>query len=167
MTCNGSKANPYLISSVNLSSPSDILTLYGGPSVGQPVYYDVDSISMSGQSQLAINGYVVLNVKSSLSLTGQGIVNGITQSPEAVQINYAGTSGVSIGGNGAMSATVTAPDATVSLGGGGSKGYFIGSIRALNVSDQGGYPVHYDVQLSRLDGTVGQMIVSSYTRIKQ
>ena len=66
-----------------------------------------------------------------------------------------------------MSATVTAPDATVSLGGGGSKGYFIGSIRALNVSDQGGYPVHYDVQLSRLDGTVGQMIVSSYTRIKQ
>ena len=54
------------------------------------------------------------------------------------------------------------------LGGrGGSSGYFVGAIRALNVSDQGGYPMHYDVQLQRLDGVMGQAIVSSYARIKQ
>lgn len=165
-TCNGSGANPYLISSVSLSGNGDTLTLYGGPSIGQPVYYDVDSIGMSGKGQLAVNGYVVLNVKTSLSLTGQGILNGLTQAAEAVQINYAGTGGVSIGGNGAMSAVLTAPNATVSLGGGGSKGYMFGSIRALNVSVQGGYPLHYDVALNRLDGILGQVAVSSYTRIK-
>ena len=165
-TCNGSGANPYLISSVSLSGNGDTLTLYGGPSIGQPVYYDVDSIGMSGKGQLAVNGYVVLNVKTSLSLTGQGILNGLTQAAEAVQINYAGTGGVSIGGNGAMSAVLTAPNATVSLGGGGSKGYMVGSIRALNVSVQGGYPLHYDVALNRLDGILGQVAVSSYTRIK-
>jgi hypothetical protein len=71
-----------------------------------------------------------------------------------------------MGGNGAMSAVLTAPNASVTLGGGGSKGYMMGSIRALNVSVQGGYPIHYDVQLNRIDGTVSQMAVSSYTRIK-
>jgi Tfp pilus assembly protein PilX len=70
-TCNGSAANPYLISGISLSGNGDTLTLYGGPSVGQPVYYDIDSISMSGKGQLAINGYVVLSVRSSLNLTGQ------------------------------------------------------------------------------------------------
>ena len=165
-TCNGTAANPYLIRGITLSSPSDVMTLYGGPNVNQPVYYDVDSISMSGQSQLAVSGYIVLNVKTSLSLTGKGIVNGITEAPEAVQINYAGTSDGHIGGNGAMSAVVTAPNANVVLGGGGSSGYMVGSIQANNVTVQGGYPIHYDIQLSRLGGTIGTMVVTSYMRRK-
>jgi hypothetical protein len=119
---------------------------------------------------IAVNGYVVFNVKTSIDIKGQGVSNSLTTAPEAVQINYAGTDasgGVSLHGNAAMTAVLTAPLATVTLGGGGSSGYYVGSIRALNISDQGGYPVHYDIQLSRLDGTVGQMIISSYTRIKQ
>jgi Tfp pilus assembly protein PilX len=165
-TCNGSAANPYLINSINLSSPSDVVTFHGGPDVTHPVYYDVDSISMSGQSLLAVTGYIVLNVRTTLSLTGKGIVNAITEDPAAVQIDFAGTNAVSIGGNGAMSALVTAPNATVTLGGGGSGGYMIGSIQANNVNVQGGYPIHYDVQLSKLGGTVATMVVSSYTRRK-
>jgi len=110
-----------LISSISLNANGDTVTLYGGPSVGQPVYYDIDSLSMSGHGQIVINGYVVLNVKSSMSITGQGIANSMTNMPpEAVQINYAGTAGVSVGGNGAVSAVITAPNATVSMGGGGS-----------------------------------------------
>jgi hypothetical protein len=65
-----------------------------------------------------------------------------------------------------MTAILNAPLATVTLGGGGSSGFFVGAIRALNVSDSGEYPMHYDVQLSRLDGVMGQAIVSSYARIK-
>lgn len=166
-TCNGSAANPYLISSISESANGQTMTLYGGASVGQPVYYDISSLSLSGKGLLSVSGYVVLNVQTSLTLTGNGIANGLTQAPEAVQINYAGTNAVSIGGNGAMSAVVTAPNASVTLGGGGSSGYMVGSIRALNVSDQGGYPIHYDIQLNRLDGTLGQAVMSSYTRIKQ
>jgi hypothetical protein len=134
--------------------------------VTHPIYYDIDSISMSGQSQLAVTGYIVLNVKTTLSLTGKGIINAITEDPAAVQIDFAGTNDVSIGGNGAMSALVTAPNATVTLGGGGSGGYMIGSIQANNVNVQGGYPIHYDIQLSKLGGTVATMVVSSYTRRK-
>ncbi|MGA2072974.1 MAG: hypothetical protein ABSH52_05665 [Terriglobia bacterium] len=73
---------------------------------------------------------------------------------------------VSLHGNAAMTAILNAPLATVDLGG-GSSGYFVGAIRALNVSAQGGYPMHYDVQLSRLDGVMGQAMVSSYARIRQ
>jgi hypothetical protein len=88
--------------------------------------------------------------------------------PEAMQINTACPgSCVSMGGNGGLSAIVTAPNATVSLGGGGSKGYMVGAIRAANVSVFGGYPVHYDLQLNRLEGVMGQTVISSYTRIKQ
>lgn len=165
-TCDGSAAKPYLIKTINLSSPSDVVTLYGGPSVDQPIYYDIDSISDSGQSQIGINGYVVLNVKSTLSLAGKGVVNGITQKPEALQINYAGSSAAAIKGNGGMSALITAPNAEVDLGGGGSAGYMIGAIQAANVKVQGGYPIHYDVQLNRLSGTLGTMVVSAYSRRK-
>ena len=41
-----------------------------------------------------------------MSITGNGVTNGISGivdiPPESVQINYAGTSGVSLGGNGAF-----------------------------------------------------------------
>jgi len=86
--------------------------------------------------------------------------------PESVVINYAGTNAVSISGNGAISALLNAPNADVNLGGGGSGGYFVGAVQANNVSVQGGYPVHYDVQLSRTGGTMGVMVTSASGRKK-
>ncbi len=167
-TCNGSKNNPYLISSINLSGGSSTnVTLYGGPNFFNPAYYDIDVLNESGQGQITIQGFVVLNVRSNLSITGQGIANPLTTSPEALQINYAGTSAATLSGNGGITALVTAPNATVNMGGGGSKGYLVGSVRALNVNDQGGYPVHYDIQLKRMDGTMAQIVITSYSRIKQ
>jgi hypothetical protein len=162
----GSKASPYLINSI--SSNSDTFTFNGGANIASPIYYDIASIGLGGNnSAIAVNGYVVFNVSTSIDIKGQGVANSLTTAPEAVQINYAGTGAVSLHGNAAMTAILNAPLATVDLGGGGSSGYFVGAIRALNVSDQGGYPMHYDVQLSRLDGVMGQDIVSSYARIKQ
>jgi hypothetical protein len=169
-TCNGTQANPFEISSISISGNGTTVSLIGGPDVQHPVYYDVDSLSESGKAQINVSGFVVLNVRTSMSITGNGVTNGISGTadipPEAVQINYAGTSGVSLGGNGAISALVNTPNATVTLGGGGSKGYFVGAIQASSVSDQGGYPVHYDLQLNRLGGSVGTMSISSYSRIK-
>jgi len=163
--CNGSASNPYLISGVSLSGGS--LTLTGGASPSSSVYYDIDSVTESGLANLVTNGYVVLNVRSSLSINGQGVANPLTTSPEALQINYGGTSAVTLGGNGGISAIISAPNATVNLGGGGSKGYLVGAVQAANISDQGGYPVHYDLQLGRAEGTLSPMIITSYTRIKQ
>lgn len=165
--CNGSVTNPYLVNSVTLSGGSLTLTLFGGPSVSNPVYYDMDALTESGLASIVINGYVVLNVQSSLSITGLGVLSPLTTRPEALQINYAGTGAVSFGGNGSMSAVLSAPSATVNLGGGGSKGYLVGAVEAANINDLGGYPVHYDLQLKRLEGTLGRIVITSYSRIKQ
>ncbi len=168
-TCNGTAASPYDISSLTLSgNPSTLLEMVGSSSAQNPVYYDIGSFSESGNATIAISGYVVLNIQSYLSITGNGISNGIGAAipPAWLTINYAGTNGVTIGGNGAVTAVLNAPNATVTLGGGGSGGYFIGSVQANNVVDQGGYPIHYDIQLSRLGGTMGQMLVTAYSRKK-
>jgi Tfp pilus assembly protein PilV len=171
-TCNGTAAHPYEISSVSMTGGgkggnAPALELVGGSSALNPVYYDIDSFSQN-QGELDVSGYVVLNVKSNFSIGGLGIANGVSSSvpPECVVINYAGTNGVSINGNGAISALLNAPNATVSLGGGGSGGYFVGAIQANNVSVQGGYPVHYDVQLKDAGGTMGVMVTSAYSRKK-
>jgi len=169
-TCDGSAAKPYLISSASLTSGSNTLTITGGLDYEHPIYYDLDALAESGKGAITITGFVVLNVKTSVSITGQGITNAMNSNepPEALLINTACSgSCVSMGGNGGMSAIVTAPNATVTLGGGGSKGYMVGAIRAANVSDSGGYPVHYDLQLNRLEGVLGQTVISSYTRVKQ
>lgn len=171
-SCNGTAAHPYEISSISMTGGggggnAPVLDLVGGADPLNPVYYDIDSLS-ENTGAIDVSGYVVINIKSSLSISGLGITNGVASSipPQAVVINYAGTNSVSISGNGAISALLNAPDATVSLGGGGSGGYFVGAIQANNVSVQGGYPVHYDVQLSHSGGTMGVMVTSAYSRKK-
>ena len=169
-TCNGTAAHPFEIGSIGISGNGTTIAFLGGPDILHPVYYDIDSISESGKSQINVSGYVVLNIQTSMSITGNGVTNGISGTvnipPEAVQINYTGTAGVSLGGNGAVSALVNAPNATVSLGGGGSKGYMVGAINANNVTVQGGYPVHYDIQLNRLSGSLGTIAATAYSRKK-
>ena len=171
-TCNGTSAHPYEISSISMSGGggggnAPVLELVGGSSPLNPVYYDIDSLSET-QGQINVSGYVIINIKTSLSIAGLGISNGIASSipPQCVVINYAGTNSVSINGNGAVSALLNAPNATVNLGGGGSGGYFVGAVQADNVSVQGGYPVHYDVQLGQVGGTMGVMVTSAYSRKK-
>lgn len=171
-SCDGTATHPYEISSITMSGgggggSAPVLELVGGSSPLNPVYYDVDSLSET-QGQISVSGYVVINIKTSLSIGGLGIANGLSSSisPECVAINYAGTNSVSISGNGAVSAILSAPKATVTLGGGGSGGYFVGAVLANNVSVQGGYPVHYDVQLRQAGGTMGVMVTSAYSRKK-
>lgn len=169
LTCNGTAAHPYEISSISLRS-SDKLQFIGGTDFLHPVYYDIDSIDEAGNAEIDVSGYVALNVQTRMSITGNGVTNGVAGvtdiPPECVQINFAGTGTVSLGGNGAISAIITAPNATVSLGGGGSAGYFVGSIQADQIDDGGGYPVHYDLQLNRLGGTLGTIATTAYSRKK-
>ena len=137
----------------------------GGPDIFNPVYYDINAITLNGLDHLNVAGYAVWNVKSTLDLHGNGISNSLNNAPESCQINFAGTS-AAIGGNGAMTAVITAPQADVTLGGGGANGYIVGSIKAKNIDMHGGYPLHYDVQLSRCGGTMGTMVTTAYNRRK-
>lgn len=166
--CDGTQARPYLINYIGISGgAANIVTLVGGPDIFHPVYYDVDQISEAGQSSIQARGYIVLNVKTNLSITGQGTSNtAMNNAPETMVINYIGTNDAHLGGNGSISAVVIAPNATVTLKGGGVGGYMLGSIQANNVLMQGGYPLHYDIQLSNAGGALGRIITISYNRRK-
>ena len=179
-TCTGSSTNPYLVDTIKMTG-SSVLSLVGGTSPLNPVYYDVNCISQTGGS-IQISGYVVLNVQggsgctgtTGMDLEGNGISNGIACTapctnipPEALKINYSGTTkDVKIGGNGAIAAVINAPNATVTLGGGGANGYMVGAIQAKDVSVSGGYPIHYDVQLGRVGGSLGTVVSTAYGRKK-
>lgn len=171
-TCNGTVAHPYEVSAISMSGggkggSAPVLEFVGSNNPAAPIYYNIDSLSQT-QGQINVSGYIVLQVRSGLSIGGNGISNGISGDipPEYLEINYAGTSGVSIHGNGAVSAVLNAPNATVTLGGGGSAGYFVGAIQAGNINVSGGYPVHYDLQLSRMGGQMGVITTTAYSRQK-
>ncbi len=171
-TCNGTSAHPYEIGNVSMTGggkggSAPVLEFVGSNDPANPIYYDINSLSQN-QGQINISGYVVLQIESSLSISGNGISNGITQDipPEYLEMNYAGTSDVTINGNGAVSAVLNAPNATVNLGGGGSGGYFVGAVQAGNINVSGGYPVHYDLQLSRMGGSLGVVTTTAYSRQK-
>lgn len=166
-SCTGTVDHPYEIGDITMKGGSPKLRLIGGPDPFNPVYYNVDSLSQN-QGSIEVSGYVVINIKSKLDIAGNGITNGIASSipPECVQINYAGTNEITINGNGAVSAVLNAPDAEVDLGGGGSGGYMVGAIQAKDVVVKGGYPIHYDIQLSRVGGVMGVPVTTAYNRKK-
>jgi Tfp pilus assembly protein PilX len=170
-SCDGTAANPYLIKDISMTNTSAQLEIVGGTDALHPVYYDIRCLSQNG-GNIYVSGYVVLNIQGGsscgLSFQGNGISNGIATSvpPEQVVINYEGTNAVAVGGSAAVSAVLNAPNANVTLGGGGTGGYWVGSVQAKNVTVQGGYPVHYDVQLSRVGGNLGTIVTTAYGRKK-
>ncbi len=175
VVCDGTQAKPYLINYIGISGgPANIVTLVGGPDIFHPVYYDIDTIDETGQASIQVRGYVVLNVRTTLKIDGAGTSNtgSCGTAPEKMVINYVGPplptppNPVTLGGNGCISAVVIAPTATVTLKGGGVGGYMLGSIQANNVSMEGGYPLHYDIQLSNAGGALGRIITISYNRRK-
>jgi Tfp pilus assembly protein PilV len=170
--CDGTAAHPYEINNISMtgggkSGNAPVLEFVGSTNPSAPIYYDIGSLS-ENQGQINISGYVVLNIQSGLTITGLGISNGVSADipPEYLEMNYAGTSDVTINGNGAVSAVLNAPNATVALGGGGNGGYFVGAIQSNNVSVLGGYPVHYDLQLGRMGGSMGVVTTTAYSRQK-
>lgn len=130
------------------------------------MYYDMDQLTINHGS-INVSGYIILNVKTTLDLGGQGVTNPVSNSipPETVQINFAGTS-AGVHGNGAVCAIIQAPNADVVMGGGGATGYMVGSVMGKTVSFKGGYPIHYDIQLNRAGGTLAVVTTTGYSRKK-
>jgi hypothetical protein len=168
VTCDGSASKPFMLSTVKMTSNST-LSLVGGTSPLAPVYYDIDQLNQTG-GIIEVSGYVVLNVQTALTIQGNGVTGstaaGAEIPPAGVVINYSGSTAATLGGNGALCALVNAPNSDVTLKGGGSGGYMIGSIQAKSITDGGGYPVHYDVNLDRTGGNLGTMVTTAYGRKK-
>lgn len=130
--------------------------------------YIVPSINLSGQSKLYFEGNVRLYVTGNVNVAGQGEFksgstssvalylggasasiagNGIVNAGTPLQFQVYGLpslTSLSLSGNGAMSATVYAPNANLTIGGNGE---FSGSLVANTVTLNGNASVHFDEAL--------------------
>jgi len=111
--------------------------------------YDFNSITLVGNASIVIDsGPVIMNIVGTgsanpIDLSG-GSVSNMSFVPENFQITYGGTRGVAVSGGAATSLVVYAPNAQVSLTGGGS---IYGSVLGATIDNHGGTDVHYDRHL--------------------
>ena len=122
-----------------------------------PGTYNINSLTLTGTgSGITVSppGVVTLNVAgldssgspltTAVSIAGNGIINSnstISEPPNDFIINYGGTGGVKIAGNGAVTAILNAPNAPVTQTGNGA---WFGSMLGSTMSIGGNAFFHYD-----------------------
>jgi hypothetical protein len=127
------------------------VTLSGG-TTGNPAVYTMNSLSMSGNATLQINGPVVLNFAGVnlngnppvvLDMTG-GSFSNTTNIPSDLVINYGGTDSMKVSGGTGAYAEINAPNSAITLIGGSN---FYGQIVGNTINDQGGTNFYWDTSL--------------------
>lgn len=133
------------------------VTLSGG-TTGNPAVYTMNSLSMSGNATLQINGPVILNFAGVnlngnppvvLDMTG-GSFSNTTNIPGDLVINYGGTDSMKVSGGTGAYAEINAPNSAITLIGGSN---FYGQIVGNTINDQGGTNFYWDTSLIPLPTT--------------
>jgi hypothetical protein len=147
----------YKLSKISLSG-QDVLTISGAAD-GSPTYVDIwvtGDISVSGKGEIHLEEGVIASIylAGNASISGNGITNGSSTTCRPANVNLfgikpaSGTPYIALSGNAAMQAAIYAPDATISINGGGSNGTFSGAIVGKTVTMTGVTNVHYDEALA-------------------
>ena len=130
----------------------------GGTITIAPGTYNINSISLSGNSNLVISpsGTVVFNVAGTgqntpIDFSGGSITNNSLVA-NTFMINYGGTGNVSLSGNTATYLTLNAPNADVNITGGSD---IYGAIIGRTIKNMGGTKFHYDKNTSLGPPSVG------------
>lgn len=148
--------------------------------------YVLDALSMSGQDAMIVTGNAMLLVKGDVDLTGKSFIyiapgaslqlfvggssakfggNGIAN-PGGKAQNFGlwglpSNKSVSMHGNAAFTGTIYAPQADLTLGGGGKDKYdFVGSSVTGTVKMNGHFSFHYDEALGKFGPRRGYTITS-------
>jgi Putative Ice-binding-like adhesive domain len=119
---------------------------------GSNCVYFSQGFSMTANSYIYLTPGSSLTIFSggSVSMGGQGIVNGTGYATNLTLIGTPSCTSISYSGGSNFKGTIYAPDAEFSMTGGGSSTYnLIGSVVAGSVKIQGNYQVHYDESLKR------------------
>jgi hypothetical protein len=128
---------------------------------------NVNSLKFTGNATIAVatGATVILNVvgagdSSPINLTGGSTTNGGSFDPSHLQIQYAGTGTISLGGNSDLTAMLYAPNAEVVLAGNND---FYGSLVTSRLTVSGNANVHYDRHLTQSFYVAGSPMLSSFS----
>lgn len=113
------------------------------------------AISTSGNAFITIASGSTLNIYTdgNVSIGGNGLVNSNVQPKQCIiwgTGTASGTQSIDISGNGQLKACVYAPNAALSLNGGGSSGDVMGAAVAKTIAMNGGTEFHYDDSLGNM-----------------
>jgi hypothetical protein len=112
-------------------------------------------VSISGNQAInvASTATVAIYTASNISIAGNGVANSNLQ-PSTFQVYGTAASGqtVAIAGNGVLSAIVYAPNADISVKGGGTSGSVYGAMVGNTVTMVGNGEFHYDLSLANMNG---------------
>ncbi len=149
-------ATRYKLTDITLAG-NGVLTITGTSTA--TTYVDIwvtGDISLKGNAQIQLDPNVIATfwVGGDVDLGGNGMQNGNGSTDDRPSHNLiygikpsSGSQSIKLHGNGNMESAVYAPDASVSLSGGGSSGAFSGSVVGNTISMNGIYQVHYDESL--------------------
>ena len=158
----------YQLAQVSLSGQKT-LTLAGNPD-GSPTYIEIHvtgDISVSGGAQVVVQPGVSATIyfDGNIDVSGVGIINSNNQPNDlhlyGVQPIDSSNRTVHLGGNGSITATVYAPNADITINGGGSSGHVFGSIVGKTVTMTGVTNLHYD-EASGASGMINNYKIVSW-----
>ncbi len=119
----------------------------------------IDKVVIAGSGNNA--GKLTMYVSaSSFSITGAGSINSPGRAANFAYYGLPGNTGVTLNGNASFTGTFYAPDAALTLNGGGSNNYdFVGSCVAKSVTFNGHFMFHYDQDLLNSGASRGYFAV--------
>ncbi|MEY2530498.1 MAG: hypothetical protein QOI96_583 [Verrucomicrobiota bacterium] len=147
----GAATTRYQLNNISLNG-NDTLTLAGNPN-GSPTYIEIHvtgNVSVTGTSQIVVQPGVSVAIyfDGNVDVSGNGIINSNNQPSDlqlyGVQPSDSSSRHVNLSGNAQISAAVYAPNADVSINGGGSSGHVFGSVVGKTVTMTGVTNLHYD-----------------------
>ena len=131
---------------------------------GNAVLYVTGDVSMSGQARIIIapGGSLKLYVGgSTTSLGGNGIVNNGGSAAGFMYYGLTNNTSVSFSGNSTFTGVIYAPNADLSLAGGGTtETDFIGASISKTVRQNGHFKFHYDEALTKYGPAKGYVVTS-------
>ena len=164
----GAATTRYQLAQISLSG-NNTLTLAGNPD-GSATYIELHvtgDITVAGGSQIVVAPGVSATIyfDGNVDVTGNGIINSNNQPNDlhlyGVQPIDSSSRSVHLGGNGQITATVYAPNADVTVNGGGSSGHVFGSIVGKTVTMTGVTNLHYD-EASGASGMINNYKIVSW-----
>jgi hypothetical protein len=148
----------YQMNSLVMSSTETIIIL------GNATLYVVGDISMTGQSQLIIapGGSLKLYVGGATTkFAGGGIMNETGDSAKFTYYGLPSNTSVTVAGNASFTGTIYAPDADLTLSGGGNNIYdLVGATVTKTTKMNGHFKFHFDEKLRRIPGPIRYRVAS-------
>lgn len=130
---------------------------------GDAVFYVVGSFEQQGNSvvEVAATGSLKLYVGGNVSIGGNGIVNQTAKAENFMLFGLPTCTNIKFHGNGTFSGAIYAPNADLTLNGGGSGDEdFSGASVTKSVTFNGHFKFHYDEALGRIGMGKGYIVTS-------